>query len=274
MTHWDLLSGRTLAKGELMNKRKALGAALITLSAPGLIAALAWAPAASGDPITESDTQPAATTTSTVVTEEECTWYMLGAPSDFVMLPGVDGAGPDLIEYTGEALQLSATLASNLNVYSSGNVNVGSATTNSECTFYGNVVRPVVTMSVTDTIFDATYGGTDDNTLDFTADAADDTFAITLTADAQCSTDGWNVASPGFYDDGSTPVLSVTAMDLPLVSVTSPVATDAGDRCKTTAMAASVTIPAAGAGVKPASPGATYTWTGPTVTTTLSTSGS
>lgn len=256
-----------------MNKKKALGAALITLSAPGLIAALAWAPAASGEPITTSDTQPTATTTSTVVTEEECTWYMLGAPADFVMLPGWEGGVPDSerIEYTGQALQLSATLASNLNVYSSGNVNKGTATTNSECTFYGNVVRPVVTMSVADTVFDATYGAEIDEDLGFTADAADDTFAITLTPDAQCAADNWSVASPGFYTS-TTSVLSVIAMQIPLLlDVTSPVATNSGDRCVTTAMTASVTIPAAGVGVKPESPGATYTWTGPTVTTTLST---
>lgn len=256
-----------------MNKRKALGAALITLSAPGLIAMLAWAPAASGDPVRTTDSQPTAAATSTVVTEEECTWYMLGAPADFVMLPGWEGGVVDSerIEYTGQSLALSATLASNLNVYSSGNVNVGTASTNSECTFYGNVVRPVVTMSVLDTVFDATYGGTDDNTLDFTADAADDTFTISLTADAQCATDNWNVTSPGFYDTGTTNVLNVVAMDLPIVHVTSPVATNAGDRCQMTEMTASVTIPAASSGVKPASPGATYTWTGPTITTTLST---
>ena len=234
--------------------KKKMGAALLAASIPGLVFSVSAIPVALGEDASMS---------SSIVTEEECTWYLLNAPTELALVP----ADPDA-EYEGEALDISATV-SDFNVHSSGNVNGGTTTTHAECTFYGtgNVSRPIVDLTISDAAFDATYGvdNTADAEVSFSLNAGN---ALDFSWGGAVCDDKWTKATVNLHADALTDTfLTITQV----ANVTDPVADgDPGsnDRCIDT-VTIGVTIPA---DMKPASPGAEYTWTGPTLTTSLDTS--
>ena len=238
-----------------MKKNK--GAGLLAASILGLIFSIGAMPVALGE---------TAGMSSSVVTEEECTWKMMNAPSVITLSPTVGGS-----EYEGVALTISATLT-DFDVHSTGNLDTTpSLTEHNECTFYGtgNVTRPIVSMSIGNGSFTATYGdsNTADNALDFDLDA-DNAFDITWSA-SDCAAK-WTQSGLNLH----ATALTGTLVTIPLIgNVTDPVADanpGSNDRCVDD-LAFEVTIPA---NRKPAAPGETYTWTGPTLTTALSTSDS
>ena len=236
--------------------KKMVGASLLAASVPGLIFSITAVPMALGVDAEMS---------SEITTEEECTWVMLNAPSDFELEPSDAGA-----EYEGVALSISATIT-NFDVHSTGNLDTSpTIDSHNECTFYGegNVTRPIVSMTIGDGEFTATYAsGTADVALDFELDG-DNALDIAwsgVDCDAIWTQSGLNLHATA---------LTGTLLTIPVIgNVTDPVADGlpgSNDRCLED-IGFTVTIPA---NMKPASPGATYTWTGPTLTTALSTSDS
>jgi len=235
-----------------MNK-KTLGASLLAASVPGLIFSITAVPMALGVDAGMS---------STIVTEEECTWKMMNAPSSLALTP----ADPDE-EYEGVALDVSST-ASNFDVHSTGNLDeTPSLDAHNECTFYGegNVTRPIVTLSINSGDFTAAHGGTADADLDFSLDA--DNALDAAWSGAACA-EKWTRSDLNLY----TGALSGTLVTIPVVTdVTDPVSDNvagSNDRC-TANVGFTVTIPA---NMKPDAPGESYVWTGPTLTTALTTS--
>lgn len=264
-----------------MNKKEIAGWSIAALTAPMLLGAMTMSVAigASGDDFAEqaSADSSSATVTSTVTTEELCTWYLLGAPSSLALEAGTDGNGNDL-EYEGVALSLSAELvhadSASLTAYSSGNEsgdNLWGDDEYSECTFYGEATRPIVTVELADIEFTAATSGTADP-----ANQADTAVSFSAAATSQLNFD--------FTTRGST----CTTWTLDDISVTSD-ATKQGVPMKITSLndvgnpvnqasdakrcsrdsTISVTVPA---NLTPTYPGQEYVWTGPTVTYTLRTS--
>ena len=237
--------------------KKMVGTSLLAASVPGLIFSITAVPMALGVDANMS---------SEIVTEEECTWVMMNAPSSLALTPAVAAT-----EYEGVALDISAS-NSDFDVHSTGNLDSSpSLLTHNECTFYGvgNVTRPIVTMSIGDGEFTAGYdnSGTDtpDVGLDFDLDA-DNALDIAWSGaacDAIWTQSGLNLHAAG---------LTGTLVTIPVIgNVTDPVAdgqAGSNDRC-TADLGFTVTIPA---NMKPLAPGKTYTWTGPTLTTSLTTS--
>ena len=236
--------------------KKMVGASLLAASVPGLIFSITAVPMALG---VDADMS------SSILTEEECTWVMLNAPSNLELEPSVSGT-----EYEGVALDISVTSA-DFDVHSTGNLDTSpTIDSHNECTFYGegNVTRPIVSMTIGDGDFAAAYGsGTADAALDFELDA-DNALAIAWSGD-DCDAI-WTQSALNLH----ATALTGTLITIPLIgNVTDPVAdglANSNDRCLDD-IEFEVIIPA---NMKPASPGATYTWTGPTLTTALSTSDS
>lgn len=238
-----------------MNRKQGVGLFLASLAGMTLSMAMAAAPGALGTDAGMS---------SEIVTQEECTWYLLNAPTSIALTTD----DPDQ-EYEGVLMTVSASI-SDFNVHSSGNVNAGSTTTHAECTFYGtgNVSRPIVTLTIGDLDFDAAYASTSGQVADtgVSFDLAS-TNALDFTWLASDCAAKWTQNDLGLY----TAATATTFLEIALVAnVTDPVASGAGqnDRCIDDVYI-EVDIPA---NMKPDSPGATYTWTGPTLTTALTTS--
>ena len=211
-------------------------------------------------------TASAVDTSTEVVTEELCTWYLLGAPSTIALAP----VSPDT-EYEGDSITVSASFTEasveELNVYSSGNVGTSDRTTHANCTFYSAVTRPIVTMSIADSEFTASamVGET------LTADAPMDFSAITdneFIVDQSSACSGAWTATDLFLKTGA---LSGVVMTIPtLGSVEGRVTTSDNDRCIAD-LVIKINIPG---GKTPAFAGKTYSWSGPGFTTALTTSGS
>lgn len=202
-----------------------------------------------------------ADTDSSIPTEELCTWYMLGAPTAITLEPA-----DNTVEYEGDAINVSDSFSgdNNLNVYTSGNVNAGSRTTHSECTFYSDPAGADVTVALDGTAFTATAQGDSpsaDTAMNFSAQAGNP-LALALTGSCDAL---WSSASPALSSTTATSILSMAQADVKDRVAT----TTAGDndRCGKD-LAISINIPA---GMTPTYPGVTYAWAGPTLTTTLTT---
>lgn len=206
-----------------------------------------------------------ATTGTSVVTEELCTWYMLGAPSEISLTPAVAGT-----EYEGDEILVSDSFneadTAELNVYSSGNVSAGDRTTYGNCTFYSAPKRPTVTMSVVNGDFVARAGASDtDTVMNFEA-AGSNGLLVDLTSSCNAK---WTAADLNLKTGSLTgEALKIATLADVDSRVTSPVSGVAGnDRCKAD-FVIKINIPGA---KTPTYPGRTYTWSGPSFTTALTT---
>ena len=204
---------------------------------------------------------------SEVVTEELCTWYLLGAPSTIALAPA-----SDLTEYEGDLVEVSASFTEEtleeLNVYSSGNVGTSDSTTHANCTFYSAVTRPIVTMSIDDNEFTASAmvgtTPTADAPMDFSA-IAENEFIVDQTSSCAAK---WTVSNLSLKDTAST--LSGVVMTIPTLAVVDGRVTTDNDRCIAD-LVIKINIPG---GKTPTYAGKTYSWSGPGFTTALATSGS
>lgn len=248
-----------------MNYEKLKGGLIAAFAGTGLIVSLGLGSGVVANATgVDEGTPQVATTQSTVLTEEQCTWFMIGAPAEINMVPGFEADGTTPLEYTGGELGISATL-DDINVYSSGNLGTGTDSTNSECSFYTPVEAPVLTWTISGSEFVATYVDDEvvasDEPLDFSL-----TTELPLTIDldekeAAVASDTCDEAFKVNDLNLHTDELSGIGMSIPTVSdVTSPVATDSGDRC-VTSLTVSTTIHSID--TQPAAPGVDYTWTGP-----------
>ena len=123
-------------------------------------------------------------------------------------------------------------------------------------------------MTIEDGVFSATYdSGTADTPLDFSLDTDN---ALDIAWSGNDCADIWTQSALNLHASA----LTGTVITIPVIgNVTDPVADGdalSNDRCLDD-IGFTVTIPP---NMKPNSPGASYTWTGPTLTTALSTSDS
>ena len=240
----------------MVNRKKIAGIALIAISGFTL----------SVNTVLSTASATPVPTTTEVVTEELCTWYLLGAPSTIALAP----ANPDT-EYEGDLVEVSASFTESneeeLNVYSSGNVSAGDRTSYGNCTFYSAATRPIVTMSIADGDFTASanVSGTPtvDSTMDFEA-VTDNEFIVDQTSSCLAA---WTAADLSLKTDA----LAGVVMTIPtLGNVDGRVTGTGNDRCKAD-LEIKINIPG---GKTPTYPGRTYSWSGPGFTTALTTSGS
>jgi hypothetical protein len=241
----------------MMNRKKFAGIALMAIS--GITLSV-------NTVLSTANATPVPTTTE-VVTEELCTWYLLGAPSSIALEP----ASPDT-EYEGDLILVSDSFtesaALELNVYSSGNVSAGGRTSYGDCTFYSAVTRPTVTMSIANSDFtasaDVSGTPTADEAMDFEAESGNE---FIVDQDSSCAVK-WTATDLSLKDAGLA--LSGVVMTIPTIGNVIDRVTENNDRC-TADLVIKINIPG---GKTPTYPGMTYTWSGPGFTTTLATSGS
>lgn len=253
-----------------MNFEKLKGGLIAAFAGTGLIVSLGLGSGVVANATgVDDDSAQTSSSDSTVLTEEQCTWFMIGAPTAITMVPGFEQDGTTPLEYTGDNLAIEATLEDDINVYSSGNLGTGTESTNSECSFYTPVESPVLTWSISGADFVASYldegVATNDAPLDFELSSS-----LPLTIDLQnkaAGDDSLDGTCDAIFEvndlDLYIGALSGIGVTIPTVSdVTNPVPTDEGDRCETSVRVAT-TIQ--GIDTQPAAPGVDYTWTGPTV---------
>ena len=237
----------------MLNIKKIAGVALVAVS--GLVLSL------SANFATASAQNAA--TSSSVVTEELCTWYMLGAPSSITLAPASEGT-----EYEGDAIEVSDTFASSggedLNVYSSGNVTSGSRSTYGNCTFYSAPTRPTVTMSIASDSFTASAAtGGADSSMNFVASTGNE---LDVDQSSSCAAK-WTATDLALKSSAlSGDLITISTIG----DVDSRVTGTGNDRCSAD-FTVKINIPA---GKTPTYPGQTYSWSGPTFTTALTTSNS
>jgi hypothetical protein len=241
----------------MFNRKKIAGIALIAIS--GFTLSL-------NTVLSTASATPVPTTTE-VVTEELCTWYLLGAPSTIALAP----ASP-ATEYEGDLVEVSASFTElsedELNVYSSGNVDEGDRTSWGNCTFYSAVTRPIVTMSISDSDFTASVvvSGTPtaDAPMDFQATTGNE---FIVDQASTCDEEIWTAADLSL----KTAALTGVVMTIPTLGDVDDRVTGTGnDRCKAD-LQIKINIPGS---KTPTYPGKTYSWSGPGFTTALTTSGS
>jgi hypothetical protein len=204
-------------------------------------------------------TASAVDTSTEVVTEELCTWYLLGAPSSIALAPAVEGT-----EYEGDLILVSASFTEaaieELNVYSSGNVESGSRTTYGNCTFYSAVTRPIVTMSIADEDFTASAETGADTIMDFEA-VTGNPFIVDQTSSCAAK---WTATDLSLKTGALTGVVATIPLK---ANINDRVTGSGNDRCQAD-LTIKINIPG---GRTPAYPGQTYIWSGPAFTTALTT---
>jgi len=242
-----------------MASKKFIGVLLMGLAGLSLPAVIASTSASADE----------ATTGTSIVTEELCTWYMLGAPSTISLTP-TGGA----VEYVGDVVPVSAAFAGgdNLNVYSSGNVTPGDRSTFGECTFYSSPTRPIVTVSISDDAFTAKATGIDgsgearsDTAMNFGAVSGTNEFNVDATP-VSCGSP-WTVSDAGLA--GTEAGLRHVLTTISTLGGVDDRVTSTNDRCVTD-LNVNISIPDL---MTPTHPGETYVWEGPAFTTALSTPG-
>ena len=204
-------------------------------------------------------TASAVDTSTEVVTEELCTWYLLGAPSTIALAP----ASPDT-EYEGDLILVSASFTEaaeqELNVYSSGNVSAGDRTTYGNCTFYSAVTRPIVTMSIADEDFTASATTGADTIMDFEA-VTENPFIVDQASSCAAK---WTATDLELKSGALTGVVATIPLK---ANIDDRVTGSGNDRCEAD-LIIKINIPG---GRTPAYPGQTYSWSGPSFTTALTT---
>jgi hypothetical protein len=124
---------------------------LLLVGASALSAGVSY----SDETAAESDSDASATT-STVDSQEKCTWYLTGIQASISLDVLSGGTGG---KYDGTEMVLEKAADSDLTVYTSGNQGTGTASANSECTFYNGKTGVSVSNSI------ATYAVTAADTM-------------------------------------------------------------------------------------------------------------
>jgi hypothetical protein len=114
---------------------------LLLVGASALSAGVSYS---SDETAADSNTDSSATT-STVDSQEKCTWYLTGIQAS-ISLEVLSGGTGD--KYDGTEMVLEKAADSDLTVYTSGNQATGTADANSECTFYNGKTGVSVSNSI------------------------------------------------------------------------------------------------------------------------------
>jgi hypothetical protein len=241
--------------GIVMNQRKKLGAAFISLAVSGFASLMIVAPAAL------AVTVGGGGIVGTVLTDAKCDWKIVAIPTSFVV--GSSGA----TKYTGVPLDL--TLADqDLNIYVSGKQDGATSTGHTPCIFYDGLdaskkTRPEITMSINATKFLAEYkvNGAGTVVLDPTMDINLTTSPLVITV-GEC-TDKTTWISPATLQLG--PTTSGTALKIADMAKVLSSQLLSGLRCDS-GYGVKLTLPG---GIEPAGAGEEYSFRGVTLTTTL-----
>jgi len=230
---------------------------LAGLSLPVVIASTSASADASLDPTV-------ATTGTSIVAQETCTWYMLGAPSAINLLP--TAVGGVLPEYEGSPITVSAAFAgeTDLNVFSSGAADYRGRDGFTPCTFYSTPTIPMVTVSITDSAFVASAGIYEDSGMSFWPDGASKLMVDTESACGEV----WDVAPRADLGIADLSFELMQMLDVDEVDDRVDVEGIVTNRCAAD-LNINTIIPG---GKTPGFAGQTYSWSGPTFTTALSVS--
>lgn len=254
-----------------MTFRRSLGLALLPVSMALLLIGSVSGGIVLADAQSDGDTDNQAASAS-VDTEELCTWFITNMPANATMAPAAEGSGNNVAgedEYDGTTFDMVKTEASDMQVYTSGNLGAGSAAANTECTFYSAKKGFTLTHTVSGTTFTASYGdsSTADTAMNFDFDASlpltiDGTENVCFTAaDADEVDSGWTLSDSSMdAADSTNAFLSLSYANTAMVNTT-----ESSDRCDV-GIEFRVTVPA---GMTPSAPGETYTWSGPNIINTV-----
>jgi hypothetical protein len=202
-------------------------------------------------------------TTSTVDSQEKCTWYLTGIQASISL--EVSSGGTD-DKYDGTEMTLEKEAETDLTVYTSGNQGTGNADANSECTFYNaktgvSVSNSIATYAVTaaDTIAADTnmnYSLSSSNPLKVTYTKT--TCWNNSSADQPTNEWTFNASAIDMYSEGFS---SGSVMSLALADTLQVNATSLSERCSASSVY-QLKIPA---DKEPTHPGDNITFTGPSV---------
>jgi hypothetical protein len=198
-----------------------------------------------------------------VDSQEKCTWYLTGIQASISLEVFSGGTGD---KYDGTEMVLKKDAASDLTVYTSGNVGVGTADLNSECTFYNgktgvSVSNSIATYAVTaaDTIgADSGMGYTLSVTNPLKVTYTETTCWNSGTSDQPVNSWTNNASAIDMYALGND---SGSVMSLALGDTLQVNTTDVSERCSASSVY-ELKIPS---GKEPTRPGNDITFTGPSV---------
>jgi len=240
----------------------AIAASILMLAGAGLLTSTAsW----SDDTALDSDGNTAATT-STLDTQEKCTWFVTGIPTQVALLVNEasenDGTNG---KYDGTTLALTKTLDSSLTAYTSGNSGTGNAEANTECTFYNSKTGISISNSISSYSVTAAVGAVVEDGMGFNL-SSENALSINYTegtcwsnADADEESSGWTIGSASLYGVGHN---TASVLSLSFANTQQVNSLTTSERCSAGATY-SMNVPS---GKEPASPGSDYVFTGPTVT--------
>ena len=202
-------------------------------------------------------------TTSTVDSQEKCTWYLSGIQASISLDVTAGGTGG---KYDGTEMTLGKSTDADLTVYTSGNQGAGTADANTECTFYNGKTGISVSNSISS--YSVSAGDTEgaDAAMNFNLSLTNPlkiTYAETVCwngGDADVSPNDWtvNTSAINMYGEGhnSGSVMSLLYADTLQVNTTI-----VSERCSA-GSSYELKVPA---GLEPTRPGNDITFTGPSV---------
>lgn len=263
-----------------MNAKRMFGLALLPVSCSLIAVSSVAGGIASADDSQNNNDTDSQTASASVATEEVCTWYIANMPANATMTAVAPGSGNNAAgedEYDGTTFDMAKVESSDMQVYTSGNLGLGSATANTECTFYAAKKGIKITHTLSGVAFNASYyndGSSGPTTADtamnfslssglpFTVDGTKTT--CFTAADTDEESDGWTQADSSLYATSSTGSTN-EFLSLPYASTAAVNTTSSSDRCDTS-ITFKVTVPG---DMTPTQAGKTYTWAGPNLVNTI-----
>ena len=202
-------------------------------------------------------------TTSTVDSQEKCTWYLTGIQPSISLERTAGGTSG---KYDGTEMTLGKNAAADLTVYTSGSQGGGSANANTECTFYNGKTGVAVANSISSYAVTATDDHGSDGAMGFNLSSSNPlkiTYAQTTcwnAGDDDQLTNGWtfNSSAINMYAAGHN---SGNVMSLAVGKTLQVNTTTSSERCSASS-AYELKVPA---NLEPTHPGADITFTGPSV---------
>jgi hypothetical protein len=206
-------------------------------------------------------------TSSTLDTQEKCTWFVTGVPASVTMIIDPDET---MSKYDGTEMDLESETPDALTAYTSGNEGTGTAGANTECTFYNDKTGISISKSIDTYVFSATKEGAEsaEAGMGFTLSVSN-SLSITYvegicwsSADSDESPSGWTVGNANLYNGENT---TSQVLSLPFDSTAQVNTTEISERCTLSGTYA-VSVPA---GKQPSFPNSNYEFTGPTISTDI-----
>ncbi|MEN9736737.1 MAG: hypothetical protein RL129_1448 [Actinomycetota bacterium] len=233
-----------------MIKRKVAGSLIAATALLGLGVSTSLVADAADTQIAADTAGVEATPSGSAVTKDVCSWYVGGVSSTLTLAPAENAT------YDGSQLELSSANAesqpSSISAYANASTEAGTASAHTDCTWFSDAQRK----------------GTSDSGMGFTLDGTNTLSAGftkgTCNVDGSADTSKWTTSA---FTVGATASVSADVFKIAASDVTTKpgTASSKGDSCSQSQTWV-VKIPG---GMKPASPKATYTFTGPKVTTAL-----